>query len=325
VVERAAALPGVRSAAAASQLPMTGDNSNWNIAIEGQPETRQGETIYAGFRIVTPDYFRTLGIRLLKGRSLTAQDREGAPSVAVVNQFMVRRFWPNEDPLGKRFRLGGLNSQRPWTTVIGVAANTADFGLTASDWPILFLPSAQEPAASMALVVRTAMDPASLAKPVREVVRAVDPNQPVARVRTLQEIVSHSAMVSRVMVRTLGVFAALALALAGVGLYGVVAYSVSQRTHEFGVRIALGAAPGRVVGMVLRQGMSLAAIGLAIGAAGGLAVARLLASLQDGVEPHDPLTLASVAATLGAVALAACFAPARRATRVDPIAALRQL
>lgn len=320
VLERVAAAPGVRSAAAASLLPMGGGDSSWSVAIEGRPD----ET-FSGYRVVTPDYFRTLGVPLRKGRPLSPEDRAGAPLVAVVNLAMAKRFWPNEDPLGKRFKLGGHDSTRPWTTVVGVAGDTADFGFGASERPALFAPSAQQPAATMSLAVRTAMDPASVTSALREAVRAVDPNQPIARVRSFEQIVRDSMAVPRVLVRLLGVFAALALALAGVGLYGVVAYSVRRRTHELGVRIALGARPARVVGMVLRQGMSLAAIGLVTGGAGGLAATHWLASWQDGVEPCDPVTFALVTIALGAAAAAACIAPARRATRVDPILALRQL
>lgn len=319
-VERIAAAPGIHWAAAASALPMTGWSSNHSIGVEG----RTDET-HAGFRSVTPDYFRAMGIPLLAGRALSKEDRAGAPPVAVVNQTMARRFWPEGSALGKRFKLGGPASERPWITVVGVAGNAADSGFGSTEWSTLFLSCAQEPPAVISIVARTAMDPASAAGALREAVRETDPNQPMARIRTYEQIVEESMAVPRFLLRLLGVFAALALTLAGVGLYGVVAYSVNQRRHELGVRIALGARPARIVALVLRQGMTLAAAGLAVGAAGGWGVAKLLSSWQEGIEPRDPLTFALVTAALGAVAAAACIAPARRATRVDPIAALRQL
>lgn len=325
VLARVGALPGVRSASVVSILPMGGSNTNWSLTIEGRPEPRPGQGTFAGFRTISPEYFRTMQIGMQKGRAFTAQDRDGAAPVVIISQTMASRFWPKEDPIGKRFKLGGPPSKRPWMTIVGISRDIANFGLQGNAWPIMFVPQAQMPSASMALAVRTAAEPAGMAKAVRGAVYSVDRNQPVANVRTLEEVVARTVMVSRVVVSLLGVFSALALLLAGIGLYGVISYSVAQRSHEIGIRIALGAGTREVLGMVVRQGMLLACIGIAIGLAGALAVTRLLSSMLFGVTPRDPLTLGSVAVLLAAVALAATLVPARRATRVDPIHALRHL
>ena len=319
-LERIRALPGVRHAAATSLLPMNGSNTVWSFAIEGRPEPLPGQFPTAGYRAVTPDYFRVMGIPLLRGRHLTEQDREGAPFAVIINEAMAGRYWPNEDPLGRRIQSRGTND---WGTVVGVVGNIKFSGLEGQASPEMFWAHSQRPRSGIILVIRTASEPAALASGVRAAIREVDRDQPVARIRTLESIVEESVAPRRITMLLLGTFAALALVLAGVGLYGVMSYLVAQRSHEIGLRMALGAQRGEVLGLVVRQGMVLAVIGAGIGLAGALALTRLMSTLLFGVTARDPVVFVAVPAALGVVALAASFFPARRASRVDPLVALR--
>ena len=323
LLERIAGLPGVRAAGACTQLSLSGGETIWGLTIEGRPEPGPGEILQSGHRSVSPDYFRAMSIPLRRGRYFTAQDREGAPGVVIINETMANRFWPSQDPIGKRIRLGAGRSGAPWIPIAGVVADVKYSGLDRQPGPEMFLPHLQNPAPRMAIVVRAAAEPASLATALRSAVTALDRDQPVANIRTLEKIVSDSVAPRRLTMLLLGIFAALALVLAGVGLCGVISYSVTQRTHELGVRMALGAQPSEVLRLVIGHGMILTMIGVAIGLAGAFALTGFLSSLLFGVTARDPATFLAVALALASVALAACYIPARRATRVDPMVALR--
>ena len=324
LLTRAGTLPGVRSAALVADLPLDNGSDSMGFHIPGRPDP-PGHGFSANFNIVSPGYFRLLGIPVRAGREFTPRDTAGAPGVIVINESAARQLWPGEDPLGKVIALPAPDNVNLTLTVVGVAADVRQRGLGREPQPEIFLDYLQPaPAWSwLTLVVRTAPEPATLAGAVRKLVRSVDPTVPVMRVRTLDEVLAASLAQPRVYTLLLGVFAALALALAAIGLYGVVSYTVTQRTPEMGVRLALGAERGGVVRLVLRQALSLALTGTAIGLAITLAVSRLLTRLAPGIQPGDPWTLATVSALLIGVALAATYLPARRASRVEPTVALR--
>jgi len=319
-LERIRALPGVRYAAATSLLPMSGSNATWTFSIEGRPEPPPGRFPSAGYRNVTPDYFRAMGIPLVRGRHFTEQDREGAPFVVIINETMARQYWPNEDPVGKRIKPGGSSDLG---TVVGVAGDIRFSSLERQAAPEMFWASWQRPRSGMMLVIRTESAPAALAPAVRAAIRAVDPEQPVALVRTLERIVDESVAQQDITMLLVGGFAGLALALAGVGLYGVMSCLAAQRTHEIGVRMALGAQRGDVLRLVVWQAMVLAITGAAIGWGGALALTRLMASLLFGITARDPVIFVTAPLVMLAVALAASFFPARRASKVHPLTALR--
>jgi putative ABC transport system permease protein len=320
VLERLRALPGVTAAGGVSSLPLRGDENISFVFVEGQPPPEPGKEPLADRRSATAGYFQALGIPLLAGRLFDGRDAAEAPPVAVIDEQMAGAYWPGADPLHKRFSL----SQPPrWITVIGVVRNVRHSGLRIEPRPQLYLPLAQSPRSEMSLVVRAQGDPENLFNGVRRAVYATDPDQPIARLDTMERVVAASVAGQRFNMALLGAFAALALALAAVGIYGVTAYSVSQRTREMGLRMALGARPGALQRMVLKEAGLLAGVGLAAGLALALMATRLMASLLFGVPPTDPATFAAVALTLGAVALAAAWLPGRRATRVDPMVALR--
>ncbi len=325
VLERAAAAPGVIAAGAASNLPMTGQDWGQNLTVTDRPFRGEQDYVWACHRVVSPGYFRAIGMRLLKGRLFGAADTPEAPHGAVINEAFARKVWPNENPVGKRFRIGDYpeNAGRP-IPVIGVVSDAKYLGLADAPYPEMFFSMDQEGASkSMTLIFRTARDPYALAGAVRGIVRAIDPNQPITKVSTLETLVAESVAPQRLTTILGGIFAALALLLAGTGLYGVIAYAVARRTHEIGVRMALGASTSQVVRLVLMQGLRLTLAGLAIGIAGALVLGRLLAGLLFRVSPRDPLILAGVTGALVALALAATYIPARRAAAVEPMAALR--
>ncbi len=319
VLGRVQALPGVGAAGLTSQLPLGGEPSPWATAVEGVTLDPNALPMFDR-RAVTPEYLRTLGVRLVRGRAFTAADREGAPPVALVDEAAARRFWPGEDPVGKRIGHPWAND---WMTVVGVVAEVRSAGLAGEQNPAYYAPFAQKPGAGMTLVARTTSSPEALAGSLRAVVAGVDPQVPVSRVRAMDEWIAESVARPRLTAVLLGAFAGLALLLGAVGVYGVIAYTVGERTREIGLRIALGAGVGDVVGMVLRQGALLAAAGIGAGLLASLAATRALAGLLYGVTATDPLTFAVVPAVLAAAALLATWLPARRASRVDPMTALR--
>lgn len=320
LVDRVRSLPGVRAAAVADTLPIVGVESANGLRLDGVPGDNHR---VAGLRVVSPNYFSTMGIPIRKGRGFTADDR-GAPSVAIVNETMAARFWPGQNPIGKVIRIfrGGTGYKIP-SVVIGIAANTKYFGLEGREWPEMFVPHAQLAYASLDLVVRTEVPPAAMVSAVRKVIRGLDPEAVVAGTRTMDAIVSDSLAPRRFSVSLLAAFALLALVLAVVGLYGVAAYSVAERRHEIGIRMALGAQRGSVMRLVLREGMAATLAGVSIGVLGALGLTKLLAGMLFGITPRDPLTFAICGLLVAGVALVATWLPARRAARIDPWTALR--
>lgn len=292
----------------------------FEFEIEGRTRDAGAALPQGDFRSVTPDYFRALGIPLVTGRTFTASDGPQAPEVALVNQSMARRYWGTASPLGARI---SVDSGRTWVAIVGVVGDVRQYGLDTEPSDELYAPFAQAPIRESSLVIRTTGEPLAIGRLVEDEVHALDAAQPVADVATLEEIRSQSLASPRVTAALLGLFALLALLITGAGLAGLVAFSVSQRTQEIGVRMALGAERREVLGMVLREGMQLVAAGLVLGLAGAAAVTRLMTGLLFGIPAVDPLTFAAVALVLVGVAAAACLAPARRATRVDPMVALR--
>lgn len=324
LLERVRALPGVEAAAVTNHLPTVSDFAR-AFTIGGRPAPPPGEWPVARYRAVSPEYFRAMGIPVLHGRAFSVQDHGEAPGVALINQTLARQHWPGQDPVGQRINLEKPDWQHAWRMVVGVVGDVRHRGLDAEVQPEVYVPYEQAPEASMTLVMRTALEPSALSAAARAAVRAVDPDQPVGEVRTLEQVVAESESVGsrRTVLLLLAAFAALAVLLAAMGVYGVISYSVAQRTQEIGVRMALGASSADLVRMVVRQALALALAGIALGAAGAAALSRYLTTLVYGVKPADPGTFAAVALLLMAVAIAASYLPARAATRVSPMTALR--
>jgi predicted permease len=326
VLRRAESLPGVRSAALADSLPLSHYQARMIISppwLAGKAESSPFSNIVQMSRVaVSAAYFYTLGIPVLKGRTFTNADNQQAPKVAVINEALAQHLWPGEDPVGRDIPIPGPGGNSG-IRVIGVVGNTHHDGPGQEVESEIFLPYLQAPGGVMQLAIRTAADPESIASAVRREVASVDPEQPITRMAKLEQTLSDSVAPRQFNMLLLVIFAAIALVLATVGVYGVVAYSVSQRTHEVGIRMALGAQRADVLRMVVGQGLQLTLIGVGIGIVGALAVTRFLSSMLFGVKPTDPLTFIAVSLILIAVALAACYIPARRAARVDPMVALR--
>jgi putative ABC transport system permease protein len=322
IEQRIAAKPGVVAVGGATLLPLSGTTSDTDFMIEGQPAPTAGNAPVVHFRSVTPGYFTAMGMTLLRGRTLTDQDRSDAPGVVVINQTMADRYWPGENAIGKRITTS--SPEGPWTTVVGVVRDMRHFGLDAPVRPEMYLPYAQVSARQYNIVVRTRDRAAEILPVVRTELRALDPDLPVTGMQTLETIVGQSVAMPRLFVSFFGFFAAVALLLAGIGIYGVTAHAVSQRTQEIGVRIALGADRREVMVMIVGQSMKVAAAGLAIGIVAALLLARLLGSLLFELSPYDPVTFVTIALLLATVAFAASFTPARRAATVDPVKALRR-
>jgi putative ABC transport system permease protein len=324
VLERVETLPGVESAAAVNTIPLGGNNSWTSITIEGRVPTDPKEKLFVGYLVITPHYLRSMGIPLLQGRSFNRQDVADAPKVVLINQTMARRFWPEEETaVGRRFKGGDADSESPWLTVVGVVADVKHQNLAQPPRPEMYLPHAQTPSGGMTVVVRAAGDPAGYTSGVRGKVWEVDPNLPVFAVRSMAEVVDRRTAGTRATAQIMGVLAGVALMLAAVGIYGVISYSVSQRTHEIGIRMALGASPRDIFKLVVRQGVILVGSGLLLGLVGALALARVMSSVLFGVTSTDVTTYAGTVLVLVGAALLACYIPARRATRVDPLVALR--
>jgi putative ABC transport system permease protein len=320
VVERCAALPGVRSAGAVASLPLTGLGVGSTFAIDGRPAPPPEERPIGLVRSATPRYLATLGIPLRAGRDFGVFDGKDAPPVAIVNDTLARRFWPGANPLGGRVVIDNLGRT---AEVVGVAGDVKPDRLENDDWPTIYLPYAQAPAASMSLVLRTAGDPMAAAGPAIREVRRLDPDQPVADIRSMDQVLDGSVAGARFNTLLLAIFAGVAFLLATVGIYGVIAYNVTERTHEFGIRLALGASGGDLVRLVVKYAARLAGAGIAVGVAAALALTRLMASLLYTVTPTDPATFAAIVLMLGAIALLAAYVPSRRAAALDPAGALR--
>jgi putative ABC transport system permease protein len=325
VVERLRGIPGVTAAGMVSNLPMSGEENIDAVTIEGAPPPKPDEIPLADYRSVTPGYFEALGVRLLQGRVFNQGDGAQAPLAAVIDQTMAQAYWPDTDPVGKRFSRGlpDDNEEPVWMTVVGVVDNVRHSGLHVDPRPQMYFPQAQSPASSMYFTVRTSRDPEGLIADARAAVFAVDRDQPVTKIRTMEQVVSESLAGRRFNMVLLGIFAGLALVLAAVGIYGITSYSVVQRTREMGLRMALGAQPWTVLALVLREAGKLTALGLAAGLVLALVATRVMSSLLFGVGSTDPTTFAAVAVGLAVVALLAAYMPGRRATQVDPMVALR--
>ena len=319
-IARIEALPGVASAGVTSRLPLNPGNSTRSIDIKGQTPP-PGGNIAPDYVVASPDYFPSLRIPLISGRTFTDRDEAGAPMVAVVNQTMARRFWPGESPVGKQIQLGACT---PWCEVVGMVGDVRQHHLGMPQPPAVYMPYAQDPWPFMAFVVRTKTDPMGVVSAVEGAIHSVDKDQPVYDVRAMRDVVAKSVSPQRTRMALLSVFAFVALALACIGIYGVMAYSVAQRTHEIGIRMALGARPQDVLRFVTGQGCKLAAAGIAAGLLLSLGLARFLSSLLYGVRPADATTFIGVSLIVLAVALLASYIPARRATKVDPAVALRE-
>ena len=327
LVDRAGALPGVTTAGAVRILPLARDIGDWSIVIEGRPRVA-GENPNGDFQTATPGYFEAMGIPLVRGRFITAADREDAPLVVVINETMANRYWPGEDAIGQRFIMG--TDPKPWLTIVGIVRTVRHNAIVEPPRAEMYVPHAQvavqtrSTPRAMSLVLKTAGDPLALAGAVRETVRSLDRNLPVSDMRSMDEVTANALSQPRFTTLLLGLFAALALALAAIGIYGTVSLLVAERTQEMGIRLALGAGRGTILRLILGQGMLLAAAGLALGLAGAAFLTRLLASLVYGVGTLDPATFIAVPALLALVAIAACFAPAHRAASVDPVLTLRR-
>ena len=311
---------GVESAAMTSVLPMSKNFDGRGLVVEERPAPR-GQEISVDLYVVTPDYLRTMQIALKQGRSLSEHDHEKSMLVALINKTMADQFWPNQSPIGKRIRLTG--DTQPWRTIVGVVNDVRQYGLDLEIPKQIYLPHAQFPTLFNSIVVKTKSDPVSVFGAVRQAILSLDKDQAVYQVSTMEELISRSLALRKVLMMLLIGFAGLALVLAAVGIYGVISYIVTQRTQEFGIRLALGAQTRDMLFLVLRYGMALAGVGLAIGITGTLGISRLLSSFLYGVGSTDPSTLSFMALALGVIALLACLLPAARASRVDPIIALK--
>jgi putative ABC transport system permease protein len=321
-VERLRSLPGAESASAVSFLPLTGSAAATRFSITDRPEPPPEQALATDVRVTDEHFFRVMRIPLLRGRTYDEREAQEARRVVVVNEALARKYFPGEDPIGKRLIVQMKQNPEP-TEIIGIVGDVKHKGLDAEANPTVYWPHPELPYNGMSLVVRAKGDPSALAAAAQREIQAIDPEQPVADVRTMTQWMAESVGRARFSAQLLAVFAVLALALATVGIYGVISYSVTQRTHELGVRIALGAQHSDVLRLVVGQGLALAALGLAIGLAGAFALTRLMRSLLYEVSATDPLTYGGLSAFLLLVAFLACYVPARRATKVDPMVALR--
>jgi putative ABC transport system permease protein len=323
LVERVRSIPGVRAAGFASRIPLSAGNPQDNIIAEGR-EPKPGEPVLvANIRNVTPGYFEAMGTPLVSGRTFDQRDREGSLRVTVVDESLARHFWPNESAVGKRIYHQGDTSSTRFMTIVGVVANVKHNSVDETPDLQVYEPFSQRPTWSNYLIVRSTVSPEALVPLIRREVAASDPTLPLFSINTMQRVVDQSLSPRRLTNALLGGFAAVALVLAAIGIYGVMALSVSGRMKEFGIRLALGAQAGNVRTIVMRHGLLIAGVGVAIGLVGALGVTRFLRSLLFGVSPIDVPTFAAVAVVLSAAALIACYLPARRATRSDPIVVLR--
>ena len=330
VLRRVSALPGVEEASigGGGSLPLVPARNQLPFTIEGRPSDSE-RTPVAEFASVSPGHFRALEIPLITGRNFTDSDDDKGQPVAIVDEAFAHQYWPGDTPIGKRVRPGFARegdpqSTAPWLNIIGVVGNVKSGSLEAQDGPHIYLSDFQSPSYSSVIYARTARDPGMIGDAIRHEVQAVDPDVPVYAVRSMEEVIARSMAERRFALEILGVFAVIALLLASIGIYGVMAYTFSRRSHEIGIRIALGAQRSHILRMALGEGMFLVAVGLAAGVFGALLLTQFLRSMLYAVKPTDPLTFVAIAALLTSVALLACFIPAQRATRVDPLVALRE-
>jgi putative ABC transport system permease protein len=325
--QRVAHLPGVTSAAMEGALPITGDDSDWSIMLDGRVVKTIAEAATAKPDQVTPDFFATMSIPVLRGRPIREEDQRGSPPVVVINETMAKKLYPGVDPIGHTVKM--FNPAAPWVTIVGVVADVKARGFLSKTRPTMYFPYSQaantayyQPG-TMTLVVRTVGDPVLQVNAIRSIVRSLDSHVPISHVATMDDIVGQSIASRRFTTLLLGGFAGLAVLLAGIGIYGVISFGVTQRTFEIGVRMALGASTSSVMRLVVAEGFRMALVGWIVGVGGALMLARLLQSLLVDVRPADMPTFAGVVVVLGAVAAVACAVPARRATSVSPTEALR--
>jgi putative ABC transport system permease protein len=321
--EHVGSIPGVVSVSAISHLPIGGGGAGRGFVIEGQPDPGPENQPGAGYSVICPNYFRTMGIRLISGREFTERDSQNAPGVIVINEAMAKRYWPNEDPLGKRIKIGFFISDNPWLTIIGIAQDVKQGSLDRRPFPAFFRSYSQAAWPVMAVVVRTASSPGAFINPIKQSLARFEPDRAVSGVRTMDEVLYDSVGSRRFPMMLLVAFSLVALTLAAVGISGVVGFAVSQRTREIGIRMALGARKGQVIRLVLNRSMIAALIGVVVGLAASYGLTRFLTGLLFEVKPMDPVALGSAALLLAGVAFVACYLPARRATKVDPMIALR--
>ncbi|HXU39692.1 MAG TPA: ABC transporter permease [Blastocatellia bacterium] len=320
LIEKVASLPGVVATGASQTLPIQGDYL-LGFNIQGRPPAAPGEDKSTNYYAVTPDYFKSMGIPLIRGRVFTDQDRKDSPRVAIINEEMAKRYFPDEDPIGKGINV--TNGPETFREIVGIVGDVKQYGLAQPTTLQTYEPFSQNPFSGMTLVVRSENNPAGLTSAIRTQVLSIDKDQPIARTRTLEQLVSDSVAQQRFAMLLLGTFGAVALVLAAVGLYGVMSYAVTQRTHELGIRMALGASTGNVLKLVVGQGMVLALVGVGIGLGAALALTRLMSNLLFATGAADPVTFVGISLLLAGVALGACLVPARRAIKVDPMIALR--
>ena len=321
---RLSELPGVTAAGASNMIPLDGNGTDRLIEVEGYVPRDQSDMPDAQNRQATPGFFAAMGIPLVRGRLIERSDDNKAARVLVVNADFAKRFFPNGDAIGKRIRLGKLTADFPWATIVGIVGDVRGFALDEPPEPTMYWPVAQiRSTPSLAIVIRTESDPAALAPAVRDAIRGIDQTQPIYDMQPLDQLVAKSLGQRRFTLMLMVLFGVIALVLSAIGIYGVMAFAVTQRTQEIGIRMALGASALDVLKMVVGSGMFLAAIGVAVGLIGAFALTRLMASLLFGVSPTDLVTFGLVTAALLMVALLACYIPARRATKVDPLVALR--
>jgi putative ABC transport system permease protein len=320
LVERIQNLPGVEQAAAANYIPMGRSSSSSNFRIEGQAAPPKGKEPFADFRVITPRYFEAIGTPVRQGRVFTEQDKRDAPQVVIINERLARRYFSAGDALGKRLV---ISDKEGALEIVGIAADVKNEDLDEEADMTVYRPFLQQPWWSMALVVKTSADPTQLASTVRNEVRAIDPEQPVFNIKTMQQVIEEGIAPKRLSMLLLGFFACGALLLAAVGIYAVMSYAVTSRAHEIGIRMALGAQPRDILRLIVSQGLLLTLIGVGLGLGGALLLTRAMTEILYGVKATDPLTFGGLTLLLSAVALLACYVPARRATRVDPMVALR--
>jgi putative ABC transport system permease protein len=311
--ERVSSVPGVVSVSAIAHLPLSGGGAGRGLAIEGRPDPEPTKQPGAGYSVACPNILRTMGIQVIVGREFTARDRVDAPGVALVNESMAKRFWPDENAVGKRFKIGRVGGDAPWLTVVGVFRNVRHWSLDSEVGPSFLRPYSQAGWPSMSIVAKTASAPAAFVTPIKNALAAIEPSQPVSSIRTMEDVVGTSVASRRFPMLLLSGFALLALVLAAVGIAGVVGYSVVQRTQEIGVRMALGAQASDVLRLVLGHSLSWTLIGVAVGVVASFGLLQFLRALLFGVTPTDPIVLGAVSLLLVGVALGASYVPARRA------------
>ncbi len=325
ILRRVSALPSVESTAigGTNSMPLSSGRNGFPFTIVGRPADSERAPV-AEFASISPDYLQVLQVPLLAGRNFAEADTDKSQQVVLIDRTLQRRYWPNEDPLGKQVSFGGRPGQNPTFTVVGVVGDIKSDGFDAPTAPHIYLPVRQSPGYASVVFLRSAGNPEALGESIRHEVQSIDPNIPVFSVRTMDQVIARSMAERRFALQLLGIFAGVALLLAAIGIYGVMAYSFSQRTHEIGIRIALGAQRMDIFRMAVSEGMQLVAIGLVIGLVGAAALTRSVRSMLFDVSPADPITFAGISLTLAGVAFLACYVPAQRATRVDPLVALRE-